>query len=73
MPRAQEASTISNRLLRATGVKKRFYKRAGFGRPPEAYLAVDDVDLEVSPGEVFALIGETDAARLPWPESCWAC
>lgn len=52
-------------LLRAEGVVKHFPVRGsgGFGRGAASLKAVDDVSLEVFPGETLGLVGETGCGK----------
>jgi len=47
-------------MIRATGLSKRF---PAFGKGSHETLAVDSIDLEVHPGEVFGLLGPNGAGK----------
>jgi oligopeptide/dipeptide ABC transporter ATP-binding protein len=59
------ATSGATPLLRVDGVVKHFPIRgsSGFGRPAEVLKAVDDVSLEVFPGETLGLVGETGCGK----------
>jgi peptide/nickel transport system ATP-binding protein len=67
-PPAGEPPEAGAPILRLRGVRTRFPVRSGFlgslvGRPSAWVRAVDGVDLEVQPGEIFGLVGESGSGK----------
>src|SRR5205823_3668851 len=63
-----DAAMSEDSVVRLRGVRTHFPVRGGFlgslvGRPSAWVRAVDTVDLDVQPGEIFGLVGESGSGK----------
>jgi oligopeptide/dipeptide ABC transporter ATP-binding protein len=57
------AKSASDKLLRATGISKSFWRRNGLLRAPIENRALDHVTLDLAPGEILGLVGESGCGK----------
>src|SRR5258708_8987337 len=63
-PALSKANAVLNPLVRVRGISKRFpVERDALGRPTHWLSAVDDISLDIFPGETLGLIGESGSGK----------